>query len=380
MRAALNLNKSAMMLSNRLIPALFCVAACFFGNLGTSWADERCGAPQFGIQNVSIDQRAETASEARNLGIRTAAETGFRVVVTRLLNDQQTVASFIADHDLDAFTDFVHIDSENSLEGRYIGLLDFCFDADRLRAAFKEANLSWAELASEPILVLPVWQAPDGARAWQQDNEWLAGWRDAVNEATGLLRFLLLEPTIANERRLRASALATADSATLKRAAAMAGASQTMLVMARLDYAGSAPILNVTGQLFSADGVQLTELANMADIAVEGDLSPHLEAARSVILRQMESSWHAANILSGAEGQDLTLNIPVRSLQEWSSRLSVLANLPVIDDYKIRKLDIESGVVTIWLAGSMETLRNALAAHDLRIDQADDGRMILAQQ
>ena len=36
------------------------------------------------------------------------------------------------------------IAEENSLEGRYIAVLDYCFDASRLRAAFA-AGLAWAE-------------------------------------------------------------------------------------------------------------------------------------------------------------------------------------------------------------------------------------------
>ena len=343
-------------------------------------AAERCGAAQFGVRNISIDQSAATASEARSLGIRAAAETGFDVVITRLLHNPVTVAAFLDTHDLDEFTDFVHITAENSLEGRYIGMLDFCFDADRLRQAFKRAELPWAEQSSPPILVLPVWQAPDGARAWQPDNEWLAGWRDAVNASTGLVRFVLLKPTIANERRLRAAKLASGDMTTLQRAAQMSGADQVMVVIAQLDYAGSAPVLNVSGQLFSAAGEQLTQLANMADMPVTDGLATQLDEARADILAQMESSWHAANALSGTDGAEVTVTVPIASLQDWSSRLSVLAKVPAIEAYKIRMVGIDQGVVTITLAGSLATVNNALSPHRLKIEMLADNRAILSAQ
>ena len=343
-------------------------------------AAERCGAAQFGVRNISIDQSAATASEARSLGIRAAAETGFDVVITRLLHDPVTVAAFLETHDLDEFTDFVHITAENSLEGRYIGMLDFCFDADRLRQAFKRAELPWAEQSSPPILVLPVWQAPDGARAWQPDNEWLAGWRDAVNASTGLVRFVLLKPTIANERRLRAAKLASGDMTTLQRAAQMSGADQVMVVIAQLDYAGSAPVLNVSGQLFSAAGEQLTQLANMADMPVTDGLATQLDEARADILAQMESSWYAANALSGTDGAEVTVTVPIASLQDWSSRLSVLAKVPAIEAYKIRMVGIDQGVVTITLAGSLATVNNALSPHRLKIEMLADNRAILSAQ
>jgi hypothetical protein len=70
---------------------------------------EECSTPQFGVNNVSIDQLADTASEARQLGTRAAAETAFAVVLERLLNDPQKISQFLDRHDLDQFSDFVHI-------------------------------------------------------------------------------------------------------------------------------------------------------------------------------------------------------------------------------------------------------------------------------
>ena len=61
----------------------------------------------------------------------------------------------------------------------------------------------------------------------------LAGWREAVSTADGLVDFTLLEPTILNERSLRAEDIVAADPATLRRAATVSGAEQIMLVTAR---------------------------------------------------------------------------------------------------------------------------------------------------
>ena len=97
--------------------------------LGFQADAEECSTPQFGVQNVSIDQFADTASEARKLGTRAAAETAFAVVLERLLNDPEKISKFLDRHDLDQFSDFVHITKENNLQGRYIAQLDFCFDA-----------------------------------------------------------------------------------------------------------------------------------------------------------------------------------------------------------------------------------------------------------
>ena len=334
---------------------------------------EECSTPQFGVNNVSIDQLADTASEARQLGTRAAAETAFAVVLERLLNDPEKISQFLDRHDLDQFSDFVHITEENSLEGRYIALLDFCFDADRLRASFRKDGLRWTELRSPPILVVPVWQGPDGARAWQSDNSWLSGWREAVETSNGLVNFVLLEPTIINERSLRAEDLARANPVTLSLATTLAEAEQTMLVIARLDYDGSSPVLTVDGQLFSRDGELITTLAKMVDLPVSSDLVGQLAVARSQILQEMQASWYAANAISGNDTQKMTLILPINSLEEWASRLAVFDQIAVFNGYRIRKLDLTSGVVTVNVEGTIAAVKNALLAQGLSLVTTEDG-------
>lgn len=358
----------------------FCLFIGFMMQVGVACAvqaGEVCETPVFGVQNVSIDQSAPTATEAQALGSRAAAETAFAVLLERLLNDKNSVKEFLVSHDLDEFTDFVHISEENSLEGRYIALLDFCFDADRLRGAMRAANLSWAELPSPPILVIPVWKGPDGARAWQGDNEWLSGWRDAVASATGLMAFTLLEPTITNERKLRAEDLAKADPATLQKGAEIAGAAQIMLVIAQLDYDGAQPVLAVSGQLLSEQGTGLTQLGRMVDLQVNDDLSTQLTNARLEILRDLEKSWHAANLITGNETRELTLQIPVNDLGEWASRLTVLSDIAVIKAFQIRQLSVDGGLVTLSLSGSVAALENALSRQQLQITVLENGTGIL---
>ena len=334
---------------------------------------EECSTPQFGVNNVSIDQLADTASEARQLGTRAAAETAFALVLERLLNDPEKISQFLDRHDLDQFSDFVHITEENSLEGRYIALLDFCFDADRLRASFRKDGLRWTELRSPPILVVPVWQGPDGARAWQNDNSWLSGWREAVETSNGLVNFVLLEPTIINERSLRAEDLARANPVTLSLATTLAEAEQTMLVIARLDYDGSSPVLTVDGQLFSRDGELITTLAKMVDLPVSSDLVGQLAVARSQILQEMQASWYAANAISGNDTQKMTLILPINSLEEWASRLAVFDQIAVFNGYRIRKLDLTSGVVTVNVEGTIAAVKNALLAQGLSLVTTEDG-------
>ena len=336
-------------------------------------AFEQCPAPQFGVEAIAIDRSESTAEEAQSLGIQQAARIGFQRVLLRLLRDNAAASAFIEGHEPDQFVDFYHIAKENSLEGRYIAELDYCFQAQRLRAALRAADLQWAELISPRILVLPVWLAPDGARAWQADNAWLAGWRDAVAKADGLVDFTLLAPTIINERSLRAEDIVAADPATFRRAATVAGAEQIMLVIAQLDYVGSKQVLTVDGTLFTDKAEELTVLAKMVDRPVFDNLDLQLDYARMHILGELETGWHRANIIQGGEVREITVEVPVASLRDWAARLDAFASLAVIDSYVVRQLDMRGGLVTLNMVGSDAAISNALATRNLRLRRRDNG-------
>ena len=343
----------------------------------TAQAFEQCPAPQFGVEAIAIDRSEATAEEAQSLGIQQAARIGFRRVLLRLLRDNAAASVLIDAHEPDQFVDFYHIARENSLEGRYIAELDYCFQARKLRAAMRAADLQWAELTSPKILVLPVWLAPDGARAWQADNAWLAGWRDAVAKADGLVDFTLLAPTIVNERSLRAEDIVAADPATLRRAATVAGAEQIMLVIAQLDYMGSKQVLTVDGTLFSDKAEELTVLANMVDRPVFDNLDSQLDYARMYILGELETGWHRANIIQGGEVREITVEVPVANLRDWAARLDAFASLAVIDSYVVRQLDMRGGLVTLNMGGSDAAISNALATRNLRLRRRDNGVSVI---
>ena len=349
------------------------VLVALIASTPSAQAFEQCPLPQFGVTGIAIDRSESTAKAAQTLGIQQAARVGFRRVLLRLLRDNSAATAFMEQHEPDQFVDFYHISRENNLEGRYIAELDFCFQAPPLRAAMRANGLQWAELKSPRILVLPVWLAPDGARAWQADNEWLAGWRDAVATADGLVDFTLLEPTILNERSLRADDIVAANPATLRRAATVAGADQIMLVIAQLDYAGSQPVLTVDGALFTDMAEKVMVLANMVDRPVYKNLGTQLDYARMHIIGEMETGWHRANLIEGGEVREVTVEVPVATIQDWAARIDVFSSLAVIESYVVRRLDIRGGLVTLNPVGTDAAISNALAVHDLRLTRRDGG-------
>ena len=339
-------------------------------------ANNRCNEPIFGVAGVRIDQRAENASKARDVGIRNAAERAFAIVLDRLLPTAKGQVQFMAAHDLDDFSDFTHIVEENNLEQRYIATLDFCFDAARLRQAMIAAGLQWSELQSPPILVVPVWKGPDGARAWYRDNKWLAGWWDAVASYSGLLSLRQLDRNLINERQFRGEDLVDANPVKLAAAARLVEAEQILVVMAALDYDGSKPVITITARLFDKNGQLLTDILYGDQMTLTNLDQEGLDEMRRKIISKMDSSWHMANLIDGAVADYLTVFMPVSSVKDWAKRLTALNQVAVVKSYDILSLDTKGGQVVLRLVGSREALGNALAAHKLELVD-DDGRLLI---
>ena len=338
-----------------------------------------CAEPVFGVSHISVDQRAETASIARDIGVRKAAERAFSTVLDRILLTNDARHKFMTSHDLDDFSDFIHIVEENNLDQRYIATLDFCFDAARLRQAMITAQLSWSELRSPPVLVIPVWSGPDGARAWQRDNQWIAGWWDAVAAYDGLLSFRQLERNLINERQFRGEDLVLANPAKLRNAASLVRAEQVLLVTASLDYEGSKPLVTITARLFDKTGQMVSDILSGDQKTLENFTVSDLDIMRQKIIESMDKSWQMANLIDDSETGYITVFLPVKSLKEWAKRLTTLDEIAVIQSYDIITLDTRGGQLYLRLAGSQKALQNALSAHRLQLVEHGDRQLISAK-
>ena len=339
----------------------------------------RCDEPVFGAASIKIDKVATTAAEAQKTGVDAAAQTGFHQVLNRLLSSSADQQKFSAVHSYEAFTDFVHIIEEKNLERRYIASLDFCFDAKRMRSAMQDAGLQWAELQSPSILVLPVWRDPDGASAWLKNNSWIAGWNDAVDDYEGLVSLRRLPHSLTHERRFRGADLLAGDPIKLAAAARIAEAEQILVVAATLDYKGSKRIADVEVRLFDKVGQPITTILSQRDVVLEKTDGKALDAIRQTILRQMEGSWHSANLINSTSAGYLLVDVPVTSLKQWSDRLAALRKVAVIKNVTIRTLDTRGGSVLLALVGSREALQNGLASHDLALSDTGDMLSIIAK-
>ena len=350
------------------------------------FAGASCDNPAFGHGGILIDRTAATANEAQRLSMRDAHKQAYEIVLDRLLlRSDDGVPPMIADVMPESLVELVHIRTEKSLPSRYIAEIDICFSADQLRALFAEADVAWAEIFSPVILMLPAFADGAGVRAWQEDHPWIAGWRQQANNAQGLLRYTLLEPTIVNERQIRGEDILQADKQALQKAANRAKAEQILWVLGRVNLIGGVPQLKMQAVIFDKQGEIVAPVMDKVFDGPESAFDAEIQGFRSAVYSRLEAGWQKANVRRDGLSNTLIADIYFADHADWIATKRQLETLPVIRE--LRPLRIATiaadaqkrqGQATLLMTmnGSLEALRYALASLDLTLRFADDRAVI----
>lgn len=330
---------------------------------------ETCTSAAFAVNGLQLDTTAVDGTLARKKALSQATADAFAIIKQRLLLPNQPAAGQLDELAFADFIDFIHIESETALAQRYIAEIDICFDPVRLRDQFIKSGLLWSELFSSPVLLLPVWQDPSGIRVWTRNVAWLDVWRQMDAQDDQLLRFTILTPDLALERRLPPERIRNYDSSILALSAAAAGAQQIAVLFAGLEYTGDVPKLIMKADLFDVDGKFLSEIS-----AVETDMNGRTNMPeafsyfREDFITSLSGIWQQKNLYTLEDRADIHVELPVSNLQSWYRLRTLLSELPIVQSLSVVKLTSSSGLLKLSLSGSVEALQMAVRSIGYRLE------------
>ena len=332
---------------------------------------ETCTSPAFAVNGLQLDTTAVDGTLARKKALSQATADAFAIIKRRLLLPTQPAADQLDELAFADFIDFIHVESETALAQRYIAEIDICFDPVRLRDRFIKSGLLWSEIFSSPVLLLPVWQDPSGIRVWTRNVAWLDVWRQMDAQDDQLLRFTILTPDLALERRLPPERIRNYDSSILALSAAAAGAQQIAVLFAGLEYTGDMPKLIMKADLFDVDGEFLSEIS-----AVETDMNGRTNMPeafsyfREDFITTLSGIWQQKNLYTLEDRADIHVELPVSNLQSWYRLRTLLSELPIVQSLSVVKLTSSSGLLKLSLSGSVEALQMAVRSIGYRLEVA----------
>ncbi len=339
-------------MSLKLLALIITVGAVFFSTQGN--AEQQCISPAFAVQNVNIDEIADTGTKAREYGISKASGYAFKRVLKRLLLNKEDVSKIISKVEATDYLNYLHIHKETTLARRYLGEIDFCYDATEIRSLFRQSGLTWAELVSPPIVTMPIWKEASGAVVWNTNNNWLNSWSEHSKTYDGLLSFVSIKPNIKTQRRLREEAIFAENPEILKLAIKTVDASQLLIVSAEIDHSSTIPVLRFSSRLFDEDAKLIASLKQDAhELNGTKNLAVLFEEFQFSLISELEKFWKQKNQISPQTDFSLIARMSVVSLSHWREMRGILSSMPIVRQVNPISLSESTGIIRITISGDV---------------------------
>ena len=320
----------------------------------TSNAEQKCNDFAFAVENVRIDEIAETGTRAREIGLSKATNNAFNRILTRLLVSEGDVSALLLNAKSQDYLSYFYIHNEKTLARGYLGDIDFCFDAREMRRLFRKNALAWAELVSPPILTMPIWREASGAVVWNKNNNWLSSWIEHSKTYDGLLSFVSIEPNIKIQRQLREEAIFEEDPEVLKIAIEAVGASQLLTVSAEIDHYTTIPVLRFSSRLFDENARPIaTLIEENHELNGTKNIAFLFEEFQYGLISELEKFWKQQNQISPKTDFPIIANVSVFSLSKWRSLQETLSAMPIVRQVDPISLSKSIGLIRVTIAGSI---------------------------
>ncbi len=339
-------------LSRILNTLMVIIGVVFFS--GVCNAAPTCDSPAFAVENVRIDEIAETGTKARENGLSKATSKAFNRILTRLLLSEEDVSALLSKAEAQDYLGYFHIHNETTLAIGYLGEIDFCFDAKEVRRLFRQNGLAWAELVSPPILTIPIWREASGAIVWSENNNWLNSWNEHSKTYDGLLSFVSIKPNIKTQRQLREDAIFAEKPEILKLAINAVGASQLLTVTAEIDHYTTIPLLRLSARLFDENASPIATLIEQNnELNGTKNIALLFEEFQYDLISELEKFWKQKNIILPQSDFAFRANVSVETLSKWRSLQENLSSMPIVRKVDPILLSDSNGLIQVTIAGSI---------------------------
>jgi len=317
------------------------------------------------VSNVEVDVTAKDASTAKLKAISEAQVKAFKILAERLGGpDAVTAVAYLSDAEIGRMMSSLSIQSERSGPGRYIGKLSVAFLPDKVRAAFDELGVIYSEDRAPRIVVLPVWNGPQGPIAWE-DNPWRKAWL-GLNSENDLVPIIVPlgdlddtemitaeEALRGNEVKLQSLKLRYEAETVLVAVAEPAGETSIHAIMS-----GESPLGIVT-----FDKVYDGE---------EGGVQRAAEIAAQRFVSLMNEKWKAASTAGAGElspppVQTVAVAVPFSSISQWNGIRAQLLAVEGVAQIDVTTMAKGGAQIRLGFTTGFDELQHSLAVVGMKL-------------
>lgn len=359
-----------MALTRRLIAFLFITVSGLLApgiDAATAAADAA-----FSVAGVAVDVTAADAEAARTAALADGQRRAFRRLLERLVPE--------ADHGRlpvlsdPAVTELVRgyeVSGERVGPDRYIASLTFHFKPGEVGELLRNRDIPYAAAASEPIVVVPLFQDAKGLMLWDDGNPWREAWA-SLPPSNSLVPIIIPFGELADLEILDAEQARAGDNERFNRLAARYGAGEAVAIDAIITGEGTqdAPTVSVSVRRVGSASVQVSGGIYRSDTwePLEAVLLIAARATRA----QLENEWKQANVLRFDLETRLAIDIPLTGFADWLDIRGRLHGLALVRKLEIAALSPRFARAILHYLGDEQQLAAALARDDLVLSREAD--------
>ncbi len=327
-------------------------------------------ADPFEIGGVEVDVTAPSAALARDQAIAEGERRAFETLLDRLVAADVRASIKAPERPaLQAMIQDFSIASEKASTVRYIATMVVRFDAEAVQGWLIEQGVPFAATPSDPVVVVPVWEAGGTVTLWDDPNPWRDAW-DAGADAAVMVPTILPEGGLADVATLTARQALDGDAAALIALAERYETTESLVAYARLiaDTRSGTTIVAVTAGRFGPEGRRWLADVNVRPEPGE-DRDAALRRAVAAVVQEVDQRWKQDATVSAGHAEELEVVVPIASLRDWVDVRRQLEAMVVVRDLDVLMLASDVVRVRLLFVGDLEQLTKALAAAGLTLTQ-----------
>jgi hypothetical protein len=333
----------------------------------------------FQVSGIEVDAIAADAVGARQQALLEGQRRGLERLLRRLVPaDEHHLLPAVGELNIDRYVQNFEIANEELSATRYLAELTVRYEPQEVRELLQVSSLSFAQTPSVPIVVLPLYLAPDGARLWPDGNPWWQAWADNLDPER-LLRLVLPLGDLEDMARLTAEQVQARERGALASFAARYGSEDSLIVTAEplpaAESGDAAP-----GVRLAMERIGLVEQANPPEI-IRGEPGQTLEAVLGEAVRDLQASlderWKSANLLRFDQAGLMVVDIPITALSDWVGINRGLESLPEVSQVEIASFARDNVRAQIRYIGDQFRLEQALATLGLSLSREGESWRLL---
>ena len=333
----------------------------------------------FQVSGIEVDATAADAVSARQQALLEGQREGLARLLRRLVPaDEHQLLPAVGDLSIERYVQNFEIANEELSATRYLAELTVRYEPDEVRELLQVSSLSFAQTPSVPIVVLPLYLGPDGARLWPDGNPWWQAWADNLDPER-LLRLVLPLGDLEDMARLTAEQVQARERGALTSFAARYGSEDSLVVTAEplpaAETEGGAP-----GVRLAMERIGLVEQVNPPEV-IRGAPGQTLEALLGEAVRDLQASlderWKSANLLRFDQAGLMVVDIPITALSDWVGINRGLESLPEVSQVEIASFARDNVRAQIRFIGDQFRLEQALATLGLTLSREGESWLLL---